>query len=95
MMKLVNNIYFKNIPASMTQEEVKNIFEPFGTIKSLVLFNNEIGQYGFVCYDDPTGKDKCYGPKCVNEAIEQLLNRDMGNGLKLYVRHALSKQQRE
>lgn len=95
MMKLVNNIYFKNIPASMTQEEVKNIFEPFGTIKSLVLFNNEIGQYGFVCYDDPSGKDKMYGPKCVNEAIEQLLNRDMGNGLKLYVRHALSKQQRE
>lgn len=93
--KLVNNIYFKNIPSDMKQDDVKAIFAPFGAIKSLVLFNNEIGQYGFVCYDDPTGKDKMYGPKCVNDAIESLLNRDMGNGLKLYVRHALSKQQRE
>jgi len=93
--KLVNNLYFKNIPAEMKEEDVKNIFLPFGTIKSLVLFSNEIGQFGFVCFDDPNNKDKLYGPKCVNDALEALLNRDMGNGLKLYVRQALSKSQRE
>lgn len=46
----------------MTEAQVKELFAPFGTIKSLVVFKNDIGQYGFVCYDDPTGKDKTYGP---------------------------------
>ena len=93
--KLVNNLYFKNIPAEMKEEDVKGIFAPFGHIKSLVLFQNEIGQFGFVCFDDPNNKDKLYGPDCVNKALDSLLNRDMGNGLKLYVRQALSKSQRE
>lgn len=93
--KLVNNLYFKNIPAEMKEEDVRAIFSPFGEIKSLIMFQNEIGQFGFVCYDDPNNKDKMYGPECVNKALEALLNRDMGNGLKLYVRQALSKSQRE
>lgn len=81
----------------MTEAKVKELFAPFGTIKSLVVFKNDIGQYGFVCYDDPSGKDKAYGPECVNKAIEALMGREMSpgpDGLKLYVRHALSKQQR-
>jgi hypothetical protein len=47
---------------------------------------------------DPTGKDNTYGPNCVNKAIEALMNREMTpgpDGLKLYVRHALNKSQRE
>jgi len=63
-----------------------------------VIFKNEIGQYGFVCYDDEKNKDKTYGPACVNKAIDALMNREMtpgADGLKLYVRHALSKSQRE
>jgi len=79
----------------MKEEDVRAIFSPFGEIKSLIMFQNEIGQFGFVCYDDPNNKDKMYGPECVNKALEALLNRDMGNGLKLYVRQALSKSQRE
>lgn len=43
MGKLVNNMYFKNIPAEMKEEDVRNIFAPFGNIKSLVLFQNEFG----------------------------------------------------
>jgi RNA recognition motif-containing protein len=92
MGKLVNNLYFKNIPVDMKEEDVRAIFSPFGNIKSLVMFSNEMGQYGFVCYDDAEGKDKQYGPECVNKALESLLNKDMGNGLKLYVRQALTKQ---
>jgi len=30
--KLVNNLYFKNIPAEMTEAQVKELFAPFGTI---------------------------------------------------------------
>ena len=64
----------------MKEDQIKELFKPFGEIKSLVVLKNEIGQYGFVCYDDPTGKDKTYGPKCVNTAIEQLMNREMTPG---------------
>jgi hypothetical protein len=82
----------------MKEDQVKELFAPFGSIKSLVIFKNDIGQYGFVCYDDPNNKDKSYGPACVNKAIDALMNREMtpgADGLKLYVRHALSKSQRE
>jgi len=57
-------VYVKNIPLEMSDENVKALFAPFGNIKSLVLQKNEIGQFGFVCFDDPEGKDKEYGPKC-------------------------------
>jgi RNA recognition motif-containing protein len=96
--KLINNLYFKNIPEDMTNEAVTALFAPFGTIKSLVVEKGQIGKYGFVCYMDPTGKDNTYGPTCVNKAIEALMNREMTpgpDGLKLYVRHALNKSQRE
>lgn len=102
MRKLVNNIYFKNIPADMTDAQVKEIFAPFGTIKSLALFKNEVigGQYGFVCYDDKDGTNKEYGPECCQNAISALNNRVMGkdakgNEMKLYVRHALKKAERQ
>lgn len=78
----------------MTDDQVKALFDPFGTIKSLKTFSNEMGKYGFVCYDDATNKDKTYGPACVNKAIEALMDREMTpgpDGLKLYVRHALNK----
>lgn len=72
MRKLINNIYFKNIPSEMTDAQVKEIFAPFGTIKSLALYKNDIGQYGFVCYDDKDGKNKEYGPECCQKAIQEL-----------------------
>jgi RNA recognition motif-containing protein len=96
--KLINNLYFKNIPDNMTNDQVNEMFAPFGSIKSLVVLKGDIGKYGFVCYMDPTGKDNTYGPNCVNKAIEALMNREMTpgpDGLKLYVRHALNKSQRE
>ena len=43
MGKLVNNLYFKNIPVDMKEEDVRAIFSPFGKMKSLVMFSNEMG----------------------------------------------------
>ena len=37
MRKLINNVYVKNIPKEWTVEKVRDLFEPFGNIKSLVL----------------------------------------------------------
>jgi len=93
--KLVNNLYFKNVPKDMEEKNVKELFAPFGEIKSLIMFSNDIGQFGFVCYDDPENNNKEYGPACVKEAISKLASMEMGNGLRLYVREALSKSQRE
>merc|ERR1712166_681232 len=80
--------------------EPKDNRQNFGKLVNNLYFKNEIGQYGFVCYDhkDLANKDKQYGPACVNKAIDALMNREMtpgADGLKLYVRHALSKSQRE
>jgi polyadenylate-binding protein len=78
----------------MTAEEVRKLFSEFGEIKSVVLFQNSIGQFGFVCYDDPKGVDKEYGPKCAAKAVEALHEKEVG-GNKLYLRPALKKAQRE
>lgn len=68
----------KNIPLNFTNEQVREMFEAFGHIKSLVLMKNNIGQFGFVCYEDPKGLNKEYGPECAMKAIENLSGRDIG-----------------
>ena len=50
--KLINNVYFKNVPFEMPEKSVRKMFAAHGHIKSLVLMKNNIGQFGFVCYDD-------------------------------------------
>jgi len=75
------------------------MFAPYGKIKSLVLNKNNMGQFGFVCYDDPDNKSKEYGPECAKKAIEGLNNKSMGNGpdgkeMKLYIRPAMKKNER-
>jgi polyadenylate-binding protein len=93
--KLVNNIYIKNIPEKYSDDDVKKLFGQYGNIKSLVLKKNEFGQYGFVCYDDPKGVNKEYGPECAIKAIEALSGKDLGDDHKLYVKHALNKSERD
>ena len=98
--KMVNNLYFKNVPLNYSDSDIKKLFEPFGKIKSCITKKNTDiqGQFGFVCYEDPS--DKMHGPKAVNEALEKLMDKDMGMApdgkpMKLYIRHALSKKERE
>ena len=83
----------------MSEADVHELFKPFGSIMKLVLFQHkELGRYGFCCYQDPDGKDNTYGPACVQKAIDALSGREMTpgpDGLKLYIRPALNKSQRE
>jgi len=83
VLALINNVYVKNIPESMTDEEVKGLFSPYGNIESMVLSKNPKVQgvkYGFVCYCDPNKTadsnpdrpvpvDVTYGAKCAEAAI--------------------------
>jgi RNA recognition motif-containing protein len=71
------------------------MFAPYGNIKSLVLQKNDIGQFGFVCFDDVEGVDKEYGPRCAQAAIQELNGKEMSEGVKLYVRTAMKKSDRE
>ena len=92
--KMINNVYVKNIPAAWSSEKVREMFAKYGNIKSLVLDKNEFGQYGFVCYDDEKSQNKEYGPQCAQAAIEGLNGMDVGENLKLYVKHAMKKTER-
>ena len=83
----------------MNDNQVQELFAKYGNIKSLVLQKNEIGQFGFVCYDDVSNQNKDYGPECAQRAIDELNGKEdlpgMTNNMKLYVRHAMSKTERE
>lgn len=67
------------------------MFKPFGHIISCKLIENEIGKFGFVCYNDPLKISAEYGPECAYKAIEAMNGRDIGNGDKLIVTYALTK----
>ena len=51
----MNNLYYKNVPPLMKEDEVKALFSGFGDIKSFIMKENEYGKFGFVCYEDKTG----------------------------------------
>ena len=96
--KLINNVYVKNIPMDYPEDKIKDMFKAFGEIKSLHLMKNQIGQIAFVCYDDPKGVNKEYGPECAQKAIDGLNGKELEgapSGQKLYVRHAMKKSDRE
>ena len=101
--KIVNNLYFKNIPPTMKDEDIRKMFDAYGNVKSLVLMDKEVekdGQkvnrrFGFVCYEDKSGKDPHYGSACCDKATAELSEKDMGNGEKLYIRNFLNKEQRK
>jgi len=52
---MVNNLYFKNVPIDMPEPNVKELFAPYGDIKSMIISKNDFGQWGLVCYEDKTG----------------------------------------
>jgi len=56
VLSLINNVYVKNIPLTMTDEEIKGMFSQFGQIESMKISeakNVEGLKFGFVCYNDP------------------------------------------
>ena len=103
--RLINNVYVKNLPQGFTESELRKLFEAYGSIKSLALRSNQIGTFGFVCFEDPRGASKNYGPECAQKAIDGLNGFDVssvsasessdGSAMsKLVVRHALKSSER-
>lgn len=101
--KAFNNVYVKNIPTALEEEDVQALFEEFGQIQSCCIMRDAQGQskqFGFVCFADPASAEK---------AIQTVLRQeppgeDAGTELKtvkgckladLYVREAKKKTQRK
>jgi polyadenylate-binding protein len=80
----------------MSEADIKSMFDPFGKIKMMKTVQNDMGQFGFVCYEDPENKD--HGPQSVAKAVEilngKLMGEKEGKEVKLYVREFLGKEQR-
>lgn len=96
--KVINNIYVKNIPVGKTNDDIKEMFKPFGHISSLsVAQHDQVKEFkfAFVCYDDPEGKNKEYGPQCAQKAIEEMNDREVAPGVKLIVKQALKSAERK
>jgi polyadenylate-binding protein len=92
--KAKNNIYVKNIPDTWTDAKLKEVFGAYGNISSAILMNHANGKFGFICFQDPNGKDHNYGPQCGMKAVEAL-NGKKFDDKELFVTFAQSQIQRK
>ncbi|XP_052085612.1 polyadenylate-binding protein 4-like [Mytilus californianus] len=73
-MKKFNNVYVKNFRDDMSEDELKDIFEPFGKLINVKIMSDIDGKsrgFGFVSYEEPEAAEK---------AVEDL------NGLTIHER---------
>jgi polyadenylate-binding protein len=86
--KQFTNVYVKNLPEEVDEEQLKTKFQEFGTIKSAVIMK------------DGMGKSKCFGfvdfgsPEEAVTAVDKLNNSEY-NGKTIYVGRAQKKYERE
>ncbi|CAN3374315.1 hypothetical protein DIURU_000806 [Diutina rugosa] len=82
------NVYVKNLDAEFTQEQLEELFKPFGQITSAHLEkDHETGKskgFGFVNYEQHESAKK---------AVEELNDKEI-NGQKIYVGRAQKKRER-
>ena len=95
--KVTNNLYVKNFKPTLTEEELRKFFEPYGTLVSVALREGKHGKIGFVCFEKQAD-----AVKAVSE-LHGKINKDIGlpedagpeakSGL--YVQPHQKKEQRE
>ncbi|BGP57241.1 hypothetical protein JCM8202_002083 [Rhodotorula sphaerocarpa] len=82
------NLYVKNVPLEVTEEEFRGLFEPFGKVTSAVVAKDSEGNskgFGFVNYEKHEDAAK---------AVDSLHDKDY-KGQNLYVARAQRKGERE
>lgn len=92
--KVYNNIYVKNMPAAWGAEECKQFFNGYGHVSSLHFDKNDKGVFAFVCFGSEDPADREYGPRSAEKAVQEANDKEI-DGLRLYVRPALKKGERE
>ena len=81
------NLYVKNLAEDFGEEQMRELFLPFGTINSLVVMKDETGQskgFGFVSYDSH---------ESAAQAVEELSGKVVGDR-EIYVSRAMNKSER-
>lgn len=83
-----NNIFVKNFGDDMTDEKFNELFGAFGNVTSIKLEKNDDGSskgFGFICYGDFDSAKR---------AVDEMHDKDIGNGKKIYVGRAMKKNER-
>ena len=87
-MKRFNNVYIKNFGDEMSEDEMKDMFEPFGKLISVKIMSDIGGKsrgFGFVSYEEPEAAEK---------AVEELNGVDI-HGKTLFAGRAQKKAERQ
>ena len=65
--KKMCNLYVRGFPSNMTQDELFQLFSPFGEIESLRMFPPEGDKlYAFVCYKSPSDASSAKNSVTIN-----------------------------
>ena len=78
MRKVYNNIFVKNLPKDVTDEEMRALFSPYGNITSLYkgtskgTSEEEDKHFYFICFGTSDKNDVEYGPRAAEKAVSQL-----------------------
>jgi RNA recognition motif-containing protein len=91
----VNQVYFNFVPLTMTEAQVRPLFEPFGDIQGFIMKKSDKGQYGYVTFEDKSGKDPSSTYKAVMDSVEKLEGKELAEGAKLQVRKFVPKDKRD
>jgi len=86
--KKFTNVFIKNLDESVGDEKLKELFAPYGTIKSYVVMKDDQGKskgFGFVNFENPEDAEK---------AVDELHEKDL-EGKAVFVGRAQKKSERE
>eukprot|EP01026_Neomeris_dumetosa_P021947 TRINITY_DN19081_c0_g1_i4.p1 TRINITY_DN19081_c0_g1~~TRINITY_DN19081_c0_g1_i4.p1 ORF type:complete len:662 (-),score=148.38 TRINITY_DN19081_c0_g1_i4:356-2341(-) len=86
--KKFSNVFVKNLPTSIDDDGLLELFKPFGIVTSHAIMKDEDGRskgFGFVNYEQP---------EMAAKAVDELHEKEM-EGQKVYVARAQKKSERE
>lgn len=87
--KKFTNVYVKNLPETITEEQLKTMFTPFGNVQSSVIMKGDDGSvskgFGFVNFEDTESAEK---------AVEEMNNKDY-EGRTIFVGRAQKRHERD
>ncbi|KAL3290185.1 hypothetical protein HHI36_023545 [Cryptolaemus montrouzieri] len=87
--KLFTNVYVKNFGEELSEEQLRQMFEQFGTITSYKIMSKDDGKskgFGFVAFETP---------EAAEAAVEALNGKELVEGKILYVGRAQKKAERQ
>ena len=91
--KVFNTVFVKDLPKSYESEQgVRSLFSPFGTISSVFPRPSEKGTSYFVCFGSDDSQDREAAPRSAEKAFKEMNGKILVIGEKpIYVNAAMNK----